>query len=102
MSACYVGSNWPVTLLLAYKYPVSLEEALLAGANAGGENTNRNALLGTILGAALGGSPEGWREVEKWREGLRAVDELEGEIDTFVEEVLHSQSRGHARRRRQR
>ena len=54
MSACYVRSNFPVTLLMAYKYADSPERAVLASANAGGENVNRNALLGAILGAGHG------------------------------------------------
>ena len=54
MSACYVRSNFPVTLLMAYKYADSPEHAVLASANAGGENVNRNALLGAIMGAGHG------------------------------------------------
>ena len=54
MSACYVRSNFPVTLLMAYKYADSPERAVLASANAGGENVNRNALLGAIMGAGHG------------------------------------------------
>ena len=54
MSACYVRSNFPVTLMMAYKYADSPERAVLASANAGGENVNRNALLGAIMGAGHG------------------------------------------------
>ena len=40
--------------ILYYKYADSPERAVLASANAGGENVNRNALLGAIMGAGHG------------------------------------------------
>jgi len=80
MSACYVRSNFPVTLLMAYKYADSPERAVLASANAGGENVNRNALLGAIMGAGHGmaGWP-GWMV-----EGLVAKDKIKKSVDDFV------------------
>ena len=79
MSACYVSSNFPVTLMLAYKYADSLEKALLASANAGGENVNRNALLGGIMGASTGMT----KEVEKLLDGLVMKKDLVKEVETF-------------------
>merc|ERR1711997_1022551 len=79
MSACYVSSNFPVMLMLAYKYADSLEQALLASANAGGENVNRNALLGGIMGASKGMS----EEVKRLLEGLSLKDDLIKEVEKF-------------------
>ena len=80
MSACYVSSNFPVMLMLAYKYADSLEKALLASANAGGENVNRNALLGGIMGASKGMS----EEVKRLLEGLVEKDALVEEVEEFA------------------
>ena len=77
---CYVSSNFPVMLMLAYKYADSLEKALLASANAGGENVNRNALLGGIMGASKGMS----EEVKRLLEGLVDKDALVEEVEEFV------------------
>jgi len=79
MSACYVSSNFPVTLMLAYKYADSLEKALLASANAGGENVNRNALLGGIMGASTGMT----KEVERLLGGLVMKNDLIKEVEMF-------------------
>merc|ERR1711994_184811 len=79
MSACYVSSNFPVMLMLAYKYADSLEKALLASANAGGENVNRNALLGGIMGASTGMT----EEVNRLLDGLYLKDDLVKEVEKF-------------------
>merc|ERR1711994_813312 len=79
MSACYVSSNFPVMLMLAYKYADSLEKALLASANAGGENVNRNALLGGIMGASKGMS----EEVERLLDVLVMKKDLVKEVEMF-------------------
>ena len=79
MSACYVSSNFPVTLMLAYKYAHSLEQALLASANAGGENVNRNALLGGIMGASTGMTPE----IERLLGGLVLKENIMAEVEEF-------------------
>jgi ADP-ribosylglycohydrolase len=49
-------------MLLAYKYADNPNVALLKGANAGGENVNRNACLGALMGAAHG--------FDKWDKSL--------------------------------
>ena len=50
MTACYIASNFPVMLKIAYKYADDPKAALLASANAGGENVNRSAILGALMG----------------------------------------------------
>lgn len=54
MSACYIQSSFPVFLFLTYKYADSFEKAILANANAGGENVARGSLIGAVLGAHYG------------------------------------------------
>lgn len=39
MVACYIDSSFPAMLVFAYKYADSLEEGILASANAGGTCT---------------------------------------------------------------
>ena len=89
MSACYVSSNFPVTLMLAYKYADSLEKALLASANAGGENVNRNALLGGIMGASTGMT----KEVERLLDGLVMKNDLIKEVEMFSNVQTPSEER---------
>ena len=75
MVACAIGSSFPALLFFAYKYADSVEAAILANANAGGENVGRGALLGAIVGAAHG--MEGFVQ---WMEGLYQYDQIMGEI----------------------
>jgi len=56
MSACYLEMSFPSLLHFAHKYAESPAEALLASANAGGENVHRGCVLGALLGAAHGGT----------------------------------------------
>lgn len=58
MAACYIDSSFPALLHFAYKYADSPEQAILANANAGGENVARGSLLGALIGAAHG--PQAW------------------------------------------
>jgi len=54
MVACYIDSSFPAMLFIVYKYADSFEKAILANANAGGENVARGALVGALLGASHG------------------------------------------------
>jgi ADP-ribosylglycohydrolase len=78
--ACYIDQSLPAVLYLAARYADDFEAALIANANVGGDNCHRGAVLGAILGAALGfpAIPE------RWIHGLQARAELEGEIETFI------------------
>ena len=71
----------PALLHFAYKYADNPEQALLASANAGGENVARNSLLGALLGAAHGRS--------KWPEsllnGLHNAKPITEEITAFFQ-----------------
>ena len=81
--ACYIDQSFPAVLYLVARYADDFEAALIANANAGGDNCHRGAVLGAILGAALGieAIPE------RWIAGLQARAELATEIDTFIERL---------------
>lgn len=82
MVACYIESSFPALLHFAYKYADNVGAAVLANANAGGENVARGSLLGALLGAAHGlpGFPA-------WSLELYHKAEILSEIDTFLRET---------------
>ena len=93
MTACYVNSSVPAFLQFVYKYGPAVDEAvaggepgpveaavaraLLASANAGGENVARGALLGAVVGARAGAEAAfgGWL-----KQGLLDSEAIEAEI----------------------
>ena len=78
--ACYIDQSFPAMLYLAARYSENIEAALIANANVGGDNCHRGAVLGALLGAALG-----WQAIpDRWIQGLSCRVELEQEINTFV------------------
>lgn len=79
--ACYIDQSFPSVLYLAARYPNDFEAALVANTNVGGDNCHRGAVLGALLGAALG-----FEAIPKrWINGLTAHDELEEEIEQFIQ-----------------
>lgn len=62
--ACYLADAFPASLFLAWKYADSLESALVANANLGGDNCHRGIVVGSLVGA--GGAPV----PERWERGL--------------------------------
>ena len=83
MTACYIDSSFPALLFFAYKYADSPEQAILANANAGGENVARGSLLGALLGAAHGqGGFPSWT-----REGLHKKEEIAAEVNAFADSI---------------
>jgi ADP-ribosylglycohydrolase len=78
--ACYIEHSFPAVLYLAARYADDFEAALVANTNVGGDNCHRGAVLGALLGAALG-----YQAIpERWIQGLRSRVELEQEIETFL------------------
>lgn len=78
--ACYIDQSFPSVLYLAARYANDFEAALIANTNVGGDNCHRGAVLGAILGAALG-----FQAIpEHWIHGLQARRDLENEIDAFI------------------
>lgn len=81
--ACYIDSNFPTVLHFAYKYGADFEGALLANANAGGENVARGIVLGALLGAAHGAS----RIPQHLKDGLKDSAGIARDIEAFVASV---------------
>ena len=52
--ACYIAEAFPASLYLAWKYADDFEAGLIANANLGGDNCHRGAVVGALLGAAVG------------------------------------------------
>ena len=89
MTGCPIYSSFPSMLFIVYKYADSFEKAILASANAGGENVARGAILGCLLGAA-----HGFQSIPEWaKEGLYNKTEIENEITSFMKlfvyQLLH-------------
>ena len=65
----------------SYKTSNDFEAALVANTNVGGDNCHRGAVLGALLGATLG-----YEAIPKrWINGLTAHDELNEEIEQFIQ-----------------
>jgi ADP-ribosyl-[dinitrogen reductase] hydrolase len=79
--ACYVDQSFPSVLYFAARYPNDFEAALIANTNVGGDNCHRGAVLGALLGGALGVEAI----PKRWIEGLTAHDALNEEIEAFVD-----------------
>lgn len=78
--ACYIGGSFPALLHFAYKYgSSSASDALLASANAGGENVHRNQVFGLLLGAS-----QGKAGLNGFEEGLKSFQELDTEIAALI------------------
>ncbi len=78
--ACYIEHSFPAVLYLAARYADDFEAALIANTNVGGDNCHRGAILGALLGAAVG-----YQAIpDRWLRGLRNRDALEQEIESFL------------------
>ena len=77
-TACYPEHGVPLLLYLAQRHGFDLRAALLANANAGGDNVHRGMILGLLLGATATEIPP------ELKEGLREGRELGQEIDAFA------------------
>lgn len=80
MVACYIDSAFPAMLFFAYKYGEDVEKAILASANAGGENVARGALLGALVGAQ-----HGFSAFPQWTHELKSKETIMTEIHQLVE-----------------
>jgi len=77
-TACYPEHGLPMMLYLAVRHGFDLEAALLANANAGGDNVHRGMLLGLLVGAASDDVPSSLKT------GLKDHEALAAEIDAFA------------------
>lgn len=74
--ACYIADAFPASLYLAWKYAEDFEAGLIANTNLGGDNCHRGAVVGALLGAAVGMD----RIPVRWRDGLRAAPGVPGQV----------------------
>ena len=82
-TACYPEHGLPLLLYFAKAHNMDVESALLANANAGGDNVHRGMVLGLLVGAANRELPE------HLKQGLIAFDELQTEIKAFSDIALN-------------
>ena len=54
--ACYIADAFPASLYLAWKYAADFEAGVIANTNVGGDSCHRGAVVGALLGAAVGKS----------------------------------------------
>ena len=52
--ACYIRDAFTASLYLSWKYADDFESAVVANTNAGGDNCHRGAVIGALVGAAVG------------------------------------------------
>lgn len=77
-TACYPEHGLPLVFYFARRHQDDVEQALLANANAGGDNVHRGMILGMVAGAASDSFPE------HLKQGLQAYDQLKEEIAAFT------------------
>lgn len=59
--ACYIPDAFPASLYLAWKYADDFGAGVCANAQVGGDNCHRGAVVGALLGEAVG-VPASWQE----------------------------------------
>lgn len=74
--ACYIADAFPASLYLAWKYADDFETGLIANTNAGGDNCHRGAVVGALLGAAVGMD----RIPARWLDGLHTAPSVPPQV----------------------
>jgi len=69
----------PGAIYFSLRYKDSLEEALIANANCGGDSAARGIVIGMLLGAVHGASAI----PSRWLEGLRSLNHVKKQINTI-------------------
>jgi hypothetical protein len=77
-TACYPEHGLPMLLYIAVRHGFDLQAALLANANAGGDNVHRGMVLGLLVGAANRDVPQSLQT------GLLDYTALAREIEAFA------------------
>lgn len=52
--ACYIAEAFPASLYVAWKYADDFENAVISNTNVGGDNCHRGAVIGALVGGAVG------------------------------------------------
>ena len=81
-TGCYTEHALPVLMYLLYKNDFDFEDAVLANANAGGDNVHRGIILGMLAGAATDEVPL------HLKEGLKEYEAIDQEINDFVSLII--------------
>lgn len=75
--ACYIADAFPASLYLAWKYAGDFEGGVTANANVGGDNCHRGAVLGALIGGAVGVSKIPQRYVDDIDDATRLRSQIE-------------------------
>ena len=78
--ACYIDDAFPASLYLAWKYADDFENAAISNTNVGGDNCHRGAVIGALVGGAVGLSAIPIRYVDQIDDAAR----LRSQIDSIV------------------
>ncbi|KAJ8405961.1 hypothetical protein AAFF_G00308490 [Aldrovandia affinis] len=77
--ACYTKGALSSLFYLAHEFHDDLRGGILANTNCGGENCNRGAALGALLGARAG--HVGRSVPQEWKEGLVSANEIQAILE---------------------
>ena len=78
--ACYIAEAFPASLYLAWKYADNFEDGVTANANVGGDNCHRGAVLGALIGGAVGIS----KMPQRYVDDIDAATRLRSQIETIT------------------
>ncbi|WP_397383903.1 ADP-ribosylglycohydrolase family protein, partial [Prosthecobacter sp.] len=78
--ACYIAEAFPASLYLAWKYADDFESGVTANANVGGDNCHRGAVIGALIGGAVGVS----KMPQRYVDGIDDATRLNCQIETIV------------------
>ena len=78
--ACYIAEAFPASLYLAWKYADDFESGITANANVGGDNCHRGAVIGALIGGAVGVS----KMPQRYVDGIDDATRLGSQIETIV------------------
>ncbi|KAJ8247180.1 hypothetical protein GJAV_G00259670 [Gymnothorax javanicus] len=79
--ACYIKGALSSLFYLAHEFHDDLPGGILANTNCGGENCNRGAALGALLGARAG--HVGGAIPEEWKDGLEKAAEIRAALQSI-------------------
>ena len=77
---CYIDDAFPASLYLAWKYADDFENAAISNTNVGGDNCHRGAVIGALVGGAVGLSAIPIRYIDQIDDAAR----LRSQIDSIV------------------